>query len=349
MNYQKNYCDDIDRVIEIQKKVAPEMMETLIRRYHILSLVYYNQPIGRRNLANLMGIGERIIRGETNILREQGMIFVRAEGMNTTEVGENTLDVLKEFIHRLMGLRKIEDQVAQKLKIKKVFVIPSIVHEEGVILREIGKSASQYVKSLLKDNTVIGITGGETMRMVAEEMPDESGKNHNITVIPARGGFGREVEKQANTIAATLANKLGGTYKLLHMPDNISKEILMSLTQEPSIKDVIEHINEIEIFIFGIGRADMMTKRRELSKEKTDYLLQQGAVAEAFGYYFNKSGNVIEEVNSVGVSLEKYKKLKHIIAAAAGADKAEALMAVSRLNSDLVAVIDEELAKEILK
>lgn len=344
----KQYCD-VEKMIDIQKKMVPELIETFIQRYHLIRLIHYYQPIGRRNLANLMQMGERMIRGEANILKEHGFIEIKSEGMNTTEFGENTLESLRGWIHRFKGLKDIEEQVEKKLQIKKVFVIPGFDKDDEVVLREVGRVASLYLKSILKPNAVIGITGGQTMAMVADEMTDEPTKISNITVVPGRGGLGKDVEKQASTIAAKMAQKLKGTYKLLHMPDNISKDILNSLSQDPNIKEVVDCIGNIEILVFGIGRADKMAIRRGLDQKKIDVLLSQHAVAEAFGYYFDKNGKTVQEVDTVGVSLEQYKKLKHVIAAAAGAEKAEAIMAISELNENLVLIIDEGLAKELIK
>ena len=58
----------------------------------------------------------------------------------------------------------------------------------------------------------------------------------DILVIPARGGMGRKVESQANYLAASLANKLDGTYKLLHIPENVSLNVLEGLLKEKQIK-----------------------------------------------------------------------------------------------------------------
>ncbi|WZL71727.1 sugar-binding domain-containing protein [Clostridiaceae bacterium 35-E11] len=344
----KQNCD-IEMIINIQKKMVPEITETFVQRYNLLRLIHYYQPIGRRNLANFMGMGERVIRGEVGILKEQNLIEIKAEGMNTTGLGENTLEKTRMFIHWFKGLKDIEEQVKDKLQIKEVFVIPEFERDPELVIREVGRVTSIYLKSILKQNAVVGITGGHTMAMVAEEMTDEQLKISNVTVVPGRGGLGREVEKQANTIAAKLAHKLKGTYKLLHMPDNISKDILKSLLQDPNVKEAVDCIENIEILVFGIGRADKLAARRGLDKGKIEELLKQYAVAEAFGYYFDKSGRIVQEVDTVGVSLEHYKKLKHVIAAAAGAEKAEAIMAISELNKNLVLVIDESLAKKLTK
>ncbi|QZY57327.1 sugar-binding transcriptional regulator [Crassaminicella profunda] len=345
---QRKENAEIDQWIEIQKRIVPEFVETLINRYKMLRLIHYYQPIGRRNLASELGMGERIVRKEVNVLKEQGFIDIKAEGMNITKFGYTSLEVLRRYIHRFKGLNGIEEEVVEKLKIKKVLIVPGFYDEDELVLREIGRVASVYLKSVLESQTVIGITGGQTMAMIAQEMGEEEIKQSDIAVIPARGGLGKNVENQANTIAAKVAKKLNASYNLLHMPDNISKELLKSLSEDPNIKEVVDYIQKIGVLVFGIGRADKMAIRRGLRQEKINSLKEQGAVAEAFGYYFNKDGEIIQEVNTVGVSLNHYKEMQHVIGVAAGTEKAEAIIAISRLNENLTLVIDEGLAREIL-
>ncbi len=67
-------------------------------------------------------------------------------------------------------------------------------------------------------------------------------------------------------------------------------------------------INNMNTLIFGIGRADTMAQRRNLSIEKIQRLLSEGAVAEAFGHYFDIKGKEIWEYKTIGLSLDKYKK-----------------------------------------
>ncbi len=341
--------NDLEKFIQIQKKIVPELANKLIERYGILRCIYFNQPIGRRNLSQVMAISERVVRAEVNFLKEQGFVEIKSEGMNTTEDGDNILEDLRSIIHSFKELSYFEEKVAKKLKIKKVIIVPSIDQSNEVNLKDIGRVTANYIRLILKNDMVLALTGGETMAMVADGMTAESNKRLNITVVPGRGGMGKEVERQANTIAAQVAIKLKATYKLLYMPDNISKDIFTTLSEEPSIKEVMSYINKADLLVFGIGRADKMARRRELGEDEIDGLLNKGAVAEAFGYYFNKNGDIVHEVNTVGVKLEYYKKMKNIVTAAAGAEKAEAIVAISKLNNNLVLVIDEILAEEILK
>ena len=70
-------------------------------------------------------------------------------------------------------------------------------------------------------------------------------------------------------------------------------------------------------------------------------------MAESFGYYFNKDGEIVYEISTIGIDLQIFKNLNHIIAVAGGVEKAEAIIAISKLNPNLVLVTDEQTAKKI--
>ena len=60
--------------LELLKRITPEMIILLEKRYNILRAVKYHQPIGRRLLSERLKIGERIVRSEVDILREQQLL-----------------------------------------------------------------------------------------------------------------------------------------------------------------------------------------------------------------------------------------------------------------------------------
>ena len=69
--------------------------------------------------------------------------------------------------------------------------------------------------------------------------------------MPARGGVGEVVEYQANVIASVLAERWHGSYKMLHLPDGLSKDSLdMLVTLEPQIKEISELIHRTDILVF---------------------------------------------------------------------------------------------------
>lgn len=337
----------MEDILKLQQKIVPELVELLEKRYGILRTIYYNQPIGRRVLANNLGIGERIVRSEINFLKNQNFIEINTPGMTITKEGEEIIDKLKDFIHELKGLSEIEKFIKENLKLRKVLVVPGNLDEDRTIINEIGRAAANYVKETIKDNSIIAITGGSTIKEVIDNVPKLSNLK-DIVVVPARGGMGINVETQANTLVAKLASKINGKYKLLHVPDNLSDKAMNTIMEEKDISDILETVYNANILIYGIGRAEKMAKRRNLPEEELSKVEEFGAVGEAFGYYFNKEGEIVYSTPSIGIKNEQIGKIETLIAVAGGKSKAEAIVSTQKNSSNSILVTDEGAAREIM-
>lgn len=174
-------------------------------------------------------------------------------------------------------------------------------------------------------------------------------KFENVTIAPARGSVGLNVEIQSNNIAADISKKLHSQYALLNLPDKLGKESMMMLAQEPEIKKTLDLVSKSDIVVFGVGRADEMILRRNLSKEVAQEILDKGAVCESFGYYFNKSGEIVYRLNTIGIDLESVQQAREVIAVFAGSKKIEAFLAISKINKNLVLVTDEHSGEKLIE
>ncbi len=334
-------------IINIQKKIIPEAFATLEKRYDILRNISILQPIGRRALANRLSLGERIVRSEIEFLKGQDLIDVNVAGMMITKDGDVLVDQLKEMIYHLKGISGLQEQLKRKLQLEKVFIVPGNIENDEYVISDLSKTTSRILEGQILENSIVGVTGGNTMAAVANEMTQQT-KDRGIVVVPARGGLGKKVEGQANTIAAKMAGKFKGTYQLLHVSDTLSQEAIKSLLQDPEIKRITDLIKQVNVLLFGIGRADKMAQRRELSKETVDLLQERKAVAEAFGYYFNREGEIVHEMKTVGIDLDDFNNVPVTIGVAGGPNKAEAILAITKIKKDMILVIDEGATREIL-
>lgn len=332
----------------MQQKIVPELMDLLEKRYNILRAIYYNEPIGRRILANRLEIGERVVRTEINFLKEQNLIHIGVPGMTVTPEGEEIIDKLKDFIHEFKGLSEIEEIIKTQLNIKEAIIVPGDIEEDHTVMNELGRTAALYLKGIIKNKDIIAVTGGTTLKQVIDNLPNLPYFKETI-VVPARGGMGKKVEIEANTLAASLANKLGATYKMLHVPENLSNAAFTTILNEKSVKDVRDILQSSNIVIYGIGRADDMSRRRGLTQEEIDDILNRGSVGEAFGYYFNNEGDVVYSTPSIGLTIDEIKKAQYLIAVAGEKSKAEAIVATERNNIKGVLITDEGAAIEIIK
>ena len=106
-------------------------------------------------------------------------------------------------------------------------------------------------------------------------------------------------------------------------------------------------MERIDVLLFGVGEAQTMAKRRSLPEELMVELNAKGAVSEGFGYYFNKAGEIVHEISTIGISLEVYKNLGTVIAIAKGEEKAEAIISIAKLNPNLILISDESTINKI--
>ncbi len=337
----------MNNLLEIQKKIIPQVVEIMERRYSILRQISLSEPIGRRGLSNILDISERIVRSETEFLKEQELIDVAVSGMTITQEGIKLLESLKDTMNDIMGLSTLQEKVKDKLGIKKVLLVPGSFEENPSLLKDVARCGADYFLSVLKDGDVVSITGGSTMLEFANNIKTDR-KYNKVTIVPARGSMGKEVEIQSNNVVATTSKKLHSKYKLLNIPDELGEETMKKIIQEPEIKNTLEYINKTDILVFGIGKAEEMAKKRRIPEGKVEEIVSKGGVGEAFGHYFNEYGEIVCRLNTVGIDLNTFKNTKENIAIFAGTRKADALIAMTNINKNIVLITDEESAHTII-
>ena len=252
--------------------VAPDMLDVLQERFQILRNIYWMQPIGRRSLSETMGITERVLRTETDVLKQLNLIEPSKSGMTLTERGLEVYQGLELVMNQLLGMHQIEKEMTQYFGIQRCIVVAGDSDIQKKVLSDFGDVLTNTLNLLLPNGeNTIAVMGGTTMAMVAENMGSlETEKRHNLFV-PARGGIGEAVSVQANSISAVMANKTGGNYRALYVPEQLSRETYNSLLQEPSIQEVLTLISHANCVVHSIGRALHMAARRKMSDDEINH------------------------------------------------------------------------------
>ncbi|QSO54725.1 DNA-binding transcriptional regulator [Alicyclobacillus curvatus] len=330
------------------RRIVPELLETLSSRYRILHRLRLLQPIGRRALAVELGTTERVLRSEVEFLRQQGLLDAGPAGMMLSDEGQALLDELDSVLASLEGRTELASALQKVLQISRVVVVVGDSDVEQWVKDTLGFQAATELRTLLHEGDVVAVTGGSTMATLAKMMP-----RHNapfpVRVVPARGGLGESTSIQANTIAEQLATALGGSYSVLHVPDRLSEETLKRLNDEPMVQERLEEIRQSNLVVHGIGGALQMAERRALSPEEYEMLVKRGAVAEAFGYYFNQQGETVHSMTTVGLKLGDLDRMRLVMGVAGGASKAPAIASVAKAYRIDLLVTDEGAARAILE
>ncbi|MFM9328987.1 sugar-binding transcriptional regulator [Paenibacillus mesotrionivorans] len=334
-------------VLDIQKQLLPDLMDTMRKRYTILHHIMLSKVVGRRTLASSLDMTERVLRSEVDFLKAQGLLDVESYGMRISESGRSLLEAIEPMVRELFGLSELEDRLKERFGMEQAVVVPGDSDTSPYAKIELGRAGAAAVRKMAVREGVIAVTGGSTMAEVAAHMGPSPQLKASLFV-PARGGLGESLDFQANTIASTMAKKTGGQYRLMHVPDHLGEEAYLSLIQEPHIQEIIQVIHQARMLVHGIGEASVMARRRKIDSATIESLKREGALAEAFGYYFDASGKVVHRMPTVGLKLEDIQQTQAVIAVAGGRSKAPSIAAVLKFGCHVL-VTDEAAAISILE
>lgn len=338
----------MDKFIEISQKIIPDMLNVLERRNDILRIISQNNSIGRRKLSNILNLTERLIRSELEILKTEKLVIVESGGVKITTQGLKLLESLDIYMKDIKGLSILSKKIKELLGVKSVSIVSGDLSKDENVLIEIGRKTSKILKEKITNNYHIGVTGGSTIMEVSNQLEVQK-KYENAVIFPARGGLGEQLETQANTISAKIAEKLGGKYKLFYLPDNLDKYLFETFKTSDYIKEMDECLKNMDLLVFGIGQADYMAEKRKLSKEEKAILKREKAVSESLGYFFDIDGKLILETKTIGLNIESFKNLTNLIGVAGGYKKGDSIISVSKLNKNIDLVIDEGASKRIIE
>ncbi|MDO3413097.1 sugar-binding domain-containing protein [Saccharibacillus sp. CPCC 101409] len=340
----------MQNILEIQQQLLPDLMETLKKRYTILHQIMLTGTTGRRTLAHSLQMTERVLRAETDLLKAQGLIETDTAGMRISDAGQLLLERLEPVLKELVGLSNLEEKIRRFYGLRKVVVVPGNCEESPLSKRELGKAGAKALLGVMRGGDVVAVTGGTTLAEMAEQLTHPvNAPLKGSWFVPARGGLGESLEIQANTIASNMAKRVGADYRLLHVPDLLSREAYESLVHDPNIQEIVGEIRTARIVVHGIGDAMEMARRRKLDAATTSELRQKGAVAESFGYYFDESGSVVHNMLTLGLRLDDIKATDIVLGIAGGRSKAKSIHAVLRFGQEDILVLDEAAAIEIVQ
>ena len=337
-----------DGFVQLMQTLAPDLMQEMALRALVLERIDAMAPVGRRQLAARLALTEREIRSAAGILKDDGFISFDASGMMLTPRGREVLPAVKKFTRALHGLSEMEAQLAQMLQVGRVCIVTGDADAEESVQQEVGRVAAQRVRGLLHNGSTMAVSGGTSIAATARAMTSTTPVR--VMVVPARGGLGRaDVATQANILAAEIAGRLGGSHRLLHLPDYMDEAAKQEMLRLPDVREVMELIQRADVILHGIGCAEEAVRDTKLMPSQARRVLSEGAVGEAFGSYFDQDGKCLLESSSIGVDLARLSPASRMIAVACGKRKAQAIIAVLRHDPHELLVTDEGAAREMLR
>lgn len=272
--------------------------------------LFYNRDLSQSDIAKLMNLSRPTVAKLLKSAKQKRIVEITISDPQKRRYTE-----LEHRMERLFHLQEviIADTVAEN-------------QQKDVL----GKAAAGYLNSILKDNDVIGVGMGTTIRALA---PYASTSFQNLTFIPLIGGSGNlNTTLDANHVADFLANAFGGGGLHLYVPAMVSHtQTKRTLMKEDSIRKVMELYNNLDIALIGIGTADDMSSAFQSGYYTKDMKLRSrecGACGDICMHLYDSTGstNRIEYNKQIfGININKLKKVPHSIGIASGMHKVNAI------------------------
>ncbi|MFS0781758.1 sugar-binding transcriptional regulator [Bacillus sp. 1P06AnD] len=292
--------------------------------------------------------------------------FYYKENMNQSEIAEQlgmsrtkvvrllekarTEGIVQIHIKRLEGnCLNVEQEIINQFNLKNAFIIPTPVHDEGLV-DSLAKAAAQFLQSRLQPNDLIGIGWGRTVAQTIDRL--DIRWDQITSVVTLTGG-----------IHFYLQNRQGqdGRMEKFNEIHVIPAPMLASSTElaeiflkEPAIKQILDFIHLSAYSLVGIGGVysdATIIQEESLSLNELAYIKKQEAAGDILGQFFNAEGELLDLPHHhryIGISLDKLKETQHVIGVAGGQNKVEAIYGALKGGYIHTLVTDEQTALALL-
>jgi DNA-binding transcriptional regulator LsrR (DeoR family) len=252
--------------------------------------------------------------------------------------------------------REYEKYIELRWNLKEAVVVSSRSAAESTLLKVLGQAASSYAQRVLSGNEVVSISWGSTLASFINEFPETD--MPELKIVQMIGGLGSpEANSHSSVLVHRLAEKTGGTARILSAPGIVSsEETKKELLKDSHISKTLSIAASADIAFVGIGTpvsGSLFAEKTEgFSENIIAELKQAGALGDISLRFFDKKGEFINiSLNSRVIGLDSFqiKEIPRVVAVAGGAHKISAVK--SALNTGILDVLitDSDTAEKLME
>lgn len=311
---------------------------TIQEKWNMLATVanlYYNSEMTQNEIAARMFTSRSKISRMLKEARELGIVEISIK-----EPWERNLD--------------LEKQIQELYHVKNIRVVMSKEYSKDQIMGRLSEVSAYYLDSIVKENTVVGISWGNTLYHIVKYIDANNKKNIPITVVPIMGAANvKRPERDSMDLAKALAGAYGGSYRYIYAPLFVSsRELKNSLIEDATIKDAICLAKNADVILSSVGSIEYKTWANYLGENTFLALEKQGAVGHIGGHFYNAEGKEVYTKLSermIGIALEDLINCKNVVCIAYGHAKAEAIRGALKGGFIDTLILDTECAEKVVE
>ena len=294
--------------------------------------MYYIEGMSQLEIANILYFSKAKVSRALRIAREEHIVEFQIN-------------------YPLKRSIKLETELKRRFGLKETLVVADLYDNRNtdISIKRIGEMAANYLDETLKDGDSIGIAWGRTMYQTVRQLKPSFPRRIQVLQLMGNSMDDYQMDIDVTTLAERMARTFQGTATRLYAPMYVNSDIVRKeLLKEPIIRKTIEKIRtEYDVSL----EQPKSTWAGYLTERKKRELERKGAVGYLCGYFLDKDGNKLPDpINDkiIGISFEDLKRVPHIIAAAGGLDKTNAIRAALKGKLIHCLITDSRIAEKLL-
>lgn len=301
--------------------------------------MYYIEGMSQLEIANVLYFSKAKVSRALRIAREEHIVEYQIN-------------------YPLKRSIKLETELKRRFGLKETLVVADLYDNRNtdISIKRIGEMAANYLDETLKDGDSIGIAWGRTMYQTVRQLKPSFPRRIQVLQLMGNSMDDYQMDIDVTTLAERMARTFQGTATRLYAPMYVNSDIVRKeLLKEPIIRKTIEKIRTVDYALTGIADVSLEQPKSTwagyLTERKKRELERKGAVGYLCGYFLDKDGNKLPDpINDkiIGISFEDLKRVPHIIAAAGGLDKTNAIRAALKGKLIHCLITDSRIAEKLL-
>jgi len=262
-----------------------------------------------------------------------------SEGVVTISINDDGLEdpSLSERLRDHLGLRKC--------------TVIRCYGDEDKVRSQVGSASAHFLSSTLEEGEVLGLTWGRSLTATTERLQTLP----RLTIVQLTGSVGGELRSSPVEVARQASQRSGGaTYPIFSPLFIDDPRTAASLREHPDIKLALDLFSSVTTAVMSVGSWDPLNSQvpEVMPAADVERARARGCVADIAGILIGADGELIDpelQKRCISISYDQLKQIPTVIAVAAGAEKAEAIKAVTKAGLITKLVTDHSLAEAALE
>ncbi len=304
-----------------------------------VALLYYGEGLTQNDIAKRMNVSRATVVNMLREARENRVVEILVDG-------------------KFLAGSSLSQDLCEKYGLTDVYISTSGVDGAKVtrneMLHQLGRVGAIALAEIIAPGETLGVAWGETVFTVSEQMP----KVHKKGVIVRQmiGSMRSDTVPASERCAIQIANMLSAQCSTLHAPAvGSNDEIAELLRNEPTIKQQLEKLNNLDMYVASIGHVQDQThmiRAHMTTPEELEAARKAGAVGVICCRYINAEGEpvrVAPDKRLIAIDFDALQRVPKKLLIAGSIRRKNAVLAAIRGGYVTHLCVDQALAQALIK